>query len=64
MRSLGFIVNNEQIRKMFQDVDKDGSGQIEFEEFLQMMTPDEDDGSLNKMGLVTFKKMPTFRLIK
>lgn len=64
MRSLGFVVNNEQIRKMFQDVDKDGSGQIDFEEFLQMMTPDDDDDSLNKMGLVTFKKMPTFRLIK
>jgi Ca2+-binding EF-hand superfamily protein len=64
MRSLGFEPNNDQIKKMFQDVDKDGSGTIDFPEFLEMMTPDDIDDLAKIRGLVTFKKMPTFRLIK
>ena len=63
MRALGFEPNNDQIKKMFQDVDKDGSGVIDFPEFLDMMTPD-DNGLPKGKGLVTFTKMPTFRLIK
>merc|ERR1711918_133448 len=38
MRALGFEVKNEELKKMVADVDSDGSGQIEFGEFLQMMT--------------------------
>jgi Ca2+-binding EF-hand superfamily protein len=28
----------EEIKKMIQDIDKDGSGTIDFNEFLEMMT--------------------------
>jgi len=38
MRALGFEPKKEEIKKMILDVDKDGSGQIEFDEFLGMMT--------------------------
>ena len=64
MCALGFEPNNDQIKKMFQEVDKDGSGVIDFPEFLNMMTPDDNSDLLKGKGLVTFTKMPTFRLIK
>merc|ERR1712167_374506 len=38
MRALGFEVKKEELRKMITDIDADGSGQIEFPEFLEMMT--------------------------
>merc|ERR1711976_583398 len=38
MRALGFEPNKEEIQKMISDVDDDGSGTIEFSEFLQMMS--------------------------
>merc|ERR1711907_920268 len=38
MRALGFEVKNEELKKMVSDIDGDGSGTIEFSEFLQMMT--------------------------
>merc|ERR1712205_185607 len=38
MRSLGFEVKNEELKKMVSDIDGDGNGTIEFAEFLQMMT--------------------------
>ena len=38
MRALGFEPKKEEIKKMISDIDKDGSGTIDFEEFLQMMT--------------------------
>merc|ERR1712086_1156946 len=38
MRSLGFEVKNEELKKMVPDVDGDGNGTIEFVEFLAMMT--------------------------
>ena len=37
MRALGFEPKKEEIQKMIQDVDDDGSGSIEFDEFLEMM---------------------------
>ena len=37
-RALGFEPKKEEIKKMIADIDKDGSGTIDFEEFLQMMT--------------------------
>ena len=38
MRALGFEPKKEEIKKMISDIDKDGSGTIDFNEFLQMMT--------------------------
>ena len=38
MKSLGFDTKNPAIFKMIADMDEDGSGEIEFEEFLDMMT--------------------------
>merc|ERR1712139_403912 len=38
MRALGFQVKKSEVRKMISDIDKDDSGTIDFEEFLQMMT--------------------------
>ncbi|XP_074340694.1 putative calcium-binding protein CML13 isoform X1 [Apium graveolens] len=38
MRALGFEMNDEQIHQMIADVDKDGSGAIDFDEFVYMMT--------------------------
>jgi len=38
MRALGFEPKKEEIRRMIADIDKDGSGTIDFNEFLQMMT--------------------------
>ncbi|KAJ4964102.1 hypothetical protein NE237_024041 [Protea cynaroides] len=38
MRALGFEMTEEQINQMIADVDKDGSGAIDFEEFVHMMT--------------------------
>merc|ERR1712216_855291 len=38
MRALGFEVKNEELKKMVSDVDNDGNGTFEFQEFLQMMT--------------------------
>ena len=38
MRALGFEVKKEELKKMITDIDADGSGQIEFPEFLEMMT--------------------------
>ena len=38
MRSLGFDTKNPAIFQMICDMDEDGSGEIEFDEFLDMMT--------------------------
>ncbi|KAF9599955.1 hypothetical protein IFM89_001990 [Coptis chinensis] len=38
MRALGFEMTEEQIAQMITDVDKDGSGAIDFDEFVHMMT--------------------------
>ena len=38
MQSLGFEAKNQTIYQMIGDIDKDGSGSIDFEEFLDMMT--------------------------
>ena len=43
MRALGFEPKKEEIKKMISDIDKDGSGTIDFEEFLQMMKGKEQD---------------------
>ena len=38
MKALGVQVKKEELKKMIQDVDADGSGSVEFPEFLSMMT--------------------------
>lgn len=38
MRALGFEMTPEQIGQMIAEVDKDGSGTIDFDEFVHMMT--------------------------
>lgn len=38
MRALGFEPKKEEIRKMIADIDKEGSGTIDFSDFLSMMT--------------------------
>jgi len=38
MQSLGFEAKNQTIYQMVSDLDKDGSGAIDFDEFLDMMT--------------------------
>ena len=38
MRALGFEPKKEEIKKMISDIDKDGSGTIDYQEFLEMMT--------------------------
>lgn len=38
MRALGFQVKKAEIRKMLVDIDKDDSGAVEYDEFVDMMT--------------------------
>ena len=38
MRALGFEPKKEEVKKMISDIDKDGDGTIDFNEFLEMMT--------------------------
>merc|ERR1712060_909990 len=38
MAALGFEVKKDELKKMIIDIDADGSGHIEFPEFLKMMT--------------------------
>jgi len=37
MKALGLKANNEEVRKMIEEVDDDNSGTIDFNEFLKMM---------------------------
>eukprot|EP00441_Pelagodinium_beii_P013585 CAMPEP_0197690646 /NCGR_PEP_ID=MMETSP1338-20131121/108628_1 /TAXON_ID=43686 ORGANISM="Pelagodinium beii, Strain RCC1491" /NCGR_SAMPLE_ID=MMETSP1338 /ASSEMBLY_ACC=CAM_ASM_000754 /LENGTH=142 /DNA_ID=CAMNT_0043273107 /DNA_START=40 /DNA_END=465 /DNA_ORIENTATION=- len=43
MQSLGFEAKNATIYQMIGDIDKDGSGNIDFDEFLDMMTAKMSD---------------------
>lgn len=43
MQSLGFEAKNQTIYQMISDIDKDGDGSIDFEEFLNMMTTKMSD---------------------
>merc|ERR1719271_1504166 len=55
MRALGFEVKKEELRKMITDIDADGSGQIEFPEFLEMMTGKMGEKDTKEEILKVFK---------
>merc|ERR1711908_200764 len=55
MRALGFEVKKEELRKMITDIDADGSGHIEFPEFLEMMTGKM--GEKDTTGKISFKNL-------
>merc|ERR1712091_58549 len=38
VRALGFEIKKEELKKMISDIDNDGNGDIDFGEFLEMMT--------------------------
>ena len=73
MRALGFEPKTAEIKKMIQDVDKDGSGVIDYNEFCDMMTakmaerdPKEemakafrlfDDDNTNKISFKNLKRV-------
>lgn len=38
MRALGFDPTKEEIKKMMNEVDKEGTGSIDFNEFLELMS--------------------------
>ena len=38
MRALGFEPKKEEIKKMVNDLDRDGDGTVDFDEFVQMMS--------------------------
>merc|ERR1719161_2888437 len=62
MLALGFEPKKEEIQKMISDVDDDGSGTIEYEEFLKMMTDVDDDGS-GTIEYEEFLKMMTHKIL-
>eukprot|EP00397_Hematodinium_sp_SG-2012_P060343 GEMP01078446.1.p1 GENE.GEMP01078446.1~~GEMP01078446.1.p1 ORF type:complete len:159 (+),score=50.14 GEMP01078446.1:136-612(+) len=50
MRSIGRNPTNEQLRQMIAEVDEDGSGEIEFPEFLKLMASKlQDSDSIDEM---------------
>lgn len=48
MRALGFEPKKEEIKKMIADIDKEGSGTIDFTDFLNMMTQKMVSAMLDK----------------
>ena len=48
MRALGFEPKKEEIKKMISDIDKDGSGTIDFTEFLEVRHTQQRAASFDK----------------
>ncbi|KAJ3588594.1 hypothetical protein NHX12_012186 [Muraenolepis orangiensis] len=55
MRALGFEPKKEEIKKMIADVDKEGSGMIDFNAFLRMMTPKMSEKDFTEEILKAFR---------
>merc|ERR1712085_147882 len=55
MRALGFEVKKEELKKMISDIDNDGNGSIEFQEFLEMMTGKMGEKDTKEEILKVFK---------
>ena len=55
MRALGFEPKKEEIKKMIADIDKDGSGTIDFNEFLELMAKKmvSSRGIMDGVGLIS-----------
>ncbi|XP_056136530.1 uncharacterized protein cetn4 [Lampris incognitus] len=55
MRALGFEPKKEEIKKMIADVDTEGSGKINFSEFLCMMTQKMSEKDFTEEALKAFR---------
>ncbi|KAJ3126480.1 hypothetical protein HK098_007462 [Nowakowskiella sp. JEL0407] len=55
MRALGFEPKKDEIRKMIADVDKDGTGMIDFNDFLELMTSKMGERDSREEILKAFK---------
>ena len=55
MRALGFEPKKEEIKKLISDVDKDGSGSVDFNAFLQIMTVKMSERDSKEEILKAFK---------
>lgn len=55
MKALGVVVDKNELKKMITDVDADGSGSVEFPEFLQMMTAKMGSSDSKEDVLKVFK---------
>merc|ERR1712014_226429 len=55
MKALGFDVKNDELKKMITDIAADGSGHIEFPEFLEMMTGKMGEKDTKEEILKVFK---------
>ena len=56
MKAFGLEVTTEQVEKMIADTDRDGSGEIDFEEYVGMMTAKMSTGSSDEDLLKVFHK--------
>ncbi|XP_076034157.1 uncharacterized protein LOC143020983 [Oratosquilla oratoria] len=55
MRALGFEPKKEEIKKMVAEVDKDGTGKIQYEDFLHLMTIKMAEKDVKEEILKAFK---------
>ncbi|KAG7271461.1 hypothetical protein CRUP_016363 [Coryphaenoides rupestris] len=55
MRALGFEPKKEDIKKMVADIDKEGTGTFDFNDFLRMMTPKMNEKDLTEEILKAFR---------
>merc|ERR1712166_299998 len=55
MRALGFEPKKEEIIKMIAEVDKDGSGEVDFDEFMTMMTAKMGDKDVKEDWAKAFR---------
>uniref|UniRef100_T1J1R6 EF-hand domain-containing protein n=1 Tax=Strigamia maritima TaxID=126957 RepID=T1J1R6_STRMM len=55
MRALGFEPKKEEIKKMVQEVDKEGKGKISFDDFIKLMAAKMTDKDTNEEILKAFR---------
>jgi len=60
MRALGFEPKKEEIKRLIADIDKDGSGTIDFSEFLEMMVTKMSERDSKDEVLHAFDIFSTF----
>lgn len=67
MRALGFEPKKEEIKRMIADVDREGRGVIEFQDFLDLMTVKMVNKIIRIIKIVykkIFKKKRNFKYLK